>query len=152
MSYAMPGLSGPRGGGGRGGGMRGGRGGGRRGGGRRGGHGRGWGRGRRRGWGGGGWGWSGGWDPGYATVYAYDPCAECYGLPPAVYARCMVVNDCAMPLGQAVPESIVRETAGAVAGTVARGAVMLGVAVVGLSGLAYMFSGRRVRRNRRRSR
>jgi hypothetical protein len=136
-----------------------------RGGGRfRGGHGRhghhgGRGRGRRwgrgRGWGGGWGGWGGGWGyPGYVIYDTYDPCDECYDLPPYTQARerCLLVKGCSTPLGQSVSDLVVRETAGAAAGTIARGAIILGVAVVGLSWLANVFVRPSPRRNRRRSR
>lgn len=160
MSYVLQGL------GGRGGGGRGGRGGGGfRGGGQRMGGGRGWHRGGRgRGWGRRGrrgWGWWG--SPGYVAYDIYDPCVECYGLPPAEYGRCMTAKGCVTPLlglGQAAtPASLavqetVNRTAGLVAGTIAGGVIGLGVGIVGLGWLAYymLHRSRRPSRNRRRSR
>jgi hypothetical protein len=179
MSYSGLGMSRGGGGGFRGGGARMGGGmsrgmrgggqfrGGRGWGGRHGGRGRrGWGRGLwgRGGWGPGWGGWGGGWGyPGYAVYDTYyDPCDECYGLPPRAAQQCLAVRGCTHPmlgLGQAAtPASLavqetVNRTAGLVAGTIAGGVVGLGVGIVGLGWLAYyMFVGRhkRVRSNRRR--
>jgi hypothetical protein len=118
-----------------------------------------WGRRGRGGWGGGWWG--GGWGyPVYDSVLAYDPCEECWDLPPYTYAydRCVIENGCRTPLlgvGQAPAsaQDVVNRTTGMIAGTIAGGVIGLGVGVVGLGWLAYyMFVGRhkRVRRNRRR--
>lgn len=44
----------------------------------------------------GGWG-PGYWGPGYVSYYDYAPCAECWGMPPALYRACLSYYGCISP-------------------------------------------------------